>query len=129
MSPTIEEIRIELNALFKDSAEKAMKVMADTQEEIVIAFCAKYGLHPEECISVYQDNKFWVEKKSDEHIEKITHGRHKSVDSIVKTNKKLLAFVKYVEKESLSHIHERWQNQEVGARARSLLKEIGELNA
>ncbi len=119
MKKTIEEIRIELDKVFKESSDQAIIAMTNMQEEIVIAFCAKYGLHPEECISCYQDNKFWVEKRSDEHIAKITKGRHKSIDSLLEINKKLLSFIKEFHKNP---------SDDFIIKAKDLLKEIGELD-
>jgi hypothetical protein len=63
MPKTIEEWRLEINDLFTKSVNEAAKIMNDMQSEIIIAFCAKYGLEPNQCILCYQGNKFWVEKK------------------------------------------------------------------
>jgi hypothetical protein len=45
------------------SATDAAKMMVESQTEIMIAFMAKYGIQPNECILCYQGNKFWVESK------------------------------------------------------------------
>ena len=74
---TIEEWRIELNNLMNKNSEEAIKIMCEVSEEIVIAFCAKYKLNPEEAISVYQGNKFWVEKIDESHIQKISNAFYK----------------------------------------------------
>lgn len=63
---TIEEFRQELSELIKKSSNEAAKLMANMQEEIIIAFIAKYKLQPEEVILFYEGNKFWVEPKSEQ---------------------------------------------------------------
>ena len=60
---TIEEWRDKLKEAFKNSAFEFSQLIANSQSEIIIAFCAKYGLLPDECVLCYQGNKFWVEKK------------------------------------------------------------------
>jgi len=63
MTKTIDEMREEFQALFKISVEEAIKKIHDTQEEIMIAFMAKYKLYPEEVRLCYQGTNFWVEKR------------------------------------------------------------------
>ncbi len=63
MDKTIEEFRQEINDLMVKCSNDAVKMMVNMQSEIMIAFCAKYGLQPDEVILCYQGNKFWVEKK------------------------------------------------------------------
>jgi len=60
---TIEEWRESINDMMKKSANDAAQIMIDMSAEIVIAFCAKYHLQPEEAVLCYQGNKFWVDKK------------------------------------------------------------------
>lgn len=60
---TIEEWRESINDMMKKSANDAAKIMTDMSTEIVIAFCAKYHLQPEEAVLCYQGNKFWVDQK------------------------------------------------------------------
>ena len=63
MSKTMEELRKEFNSIFHNKCEEfALKIM-ECQDEIILAFMAKYGLQPDECVLCYQENKFWVEKK------------------------------------------------------------------
>jgi hypothetical protein len=122
MTESIEKIREKLDELFKTNTEEMMKVMANTHEEILIAFCAKYGIHPEQAVSVYQNNKFWVEKRDDEHIKKMTQGRIKSYNSLYDKYNKLLAFIKeIINPESEMGLDEEY------AIAKKLLKEVGEL--
>ena len=63
MSKTMDDWREEFNELFKKSTNEAMKIMLNCSTDILIAFCAKYGIQPDEAILCYQGNKFWVEKK------------------------------------------------------------------
>lgn len=63
MQKTIEDFREEINELFKKSSCEAAKFMVNCQTEIMIAFCAKYAIQPDEIILCYQGNRFWVEKK------------------------------------------------------------------
>lgn len=70
MNKTIEEWRIDLYSKLEKSVEEAMKTIINCHEEILIAFCAKYKIPPNEIVVCYEGNKFWVEKRSDNHIEK-----------------------------------------------------------
>ena len=64
MTKTIEEWRQEiLHELMMKSANDAAKLMNEMQSEILIAFCAKYNLQPDQAVLCYQGNKFWVDKK------------------------------------------------------------------
>jgi hypothetical protein len=55
----MDEIREELS---KKSID-AWKMFNEMQEEILIAFMAKYGLQPEEVVLCHQGTKIWVERK------------------------------------------------------------------
>lgn len=63
MTKTIEEWRDELQAIVKISVDEASRLIANSKEEILIAFMAKYSLQPNECIVCYSGDKFWVERK------------------------------------------------------------------
>lgn len=59
---TIEEWREEINGLFVKSANETAKLLAHMQSEILIAFCAKYSIMPDQATLCYQANKIWVER-------------------------------------------------------------------
>lgn len=63
MTKTIDDWREEINELFLKSSNEALKLINNMQTEIIIAFCAKYNLQPNEVVLCYQGNKFWVEKR------------------------------------------------------------------
>jgi hypothetical protein len=89
MNKTMEDWRIELNDLFMKSANDAAIMMANMQSEIMIAFCTKYGIPPNECILCYQGNQFWVEKKECKWIN--------VKDKLPPKWKKVLVYAKYFE--------------------------------
>jgi hypothetical protein len=60
---TMDEYRIEFTELFLESAQEFAIKLGECQSEILLAFCAKYGMQPDEAVLLYQGNKFWVEKK------------------------------------------------------------------
>lgn len=64
MTKTIEEWREKVNKLVQDKSNEMAKLIIDHQSEIMLAFCAKYGLMPDEIVLCYQGNRFWVEKKN-----------------------------------------------------------------
>src|ERR1700679_3112234 len=89
----IEEHREILQGIATESMEEAVKIIIECHEEIVIAFMAKYKLSPEDVITCHEGNKFWVEKRDDEHIIKMTEGRIKSYNNLLDVYKKLLGFI------------------------------------
>ena len=88
---TIDEYREEIQKAAEVSMEAATKMISDNQENILIAFVAKYGLPPEEIVSCFQNGKFWVEKKTEEHI--AIRKDHHMIQQFLERYKKMLAFV------------------------------------
>ena len=61
---TMDEIRVEIHNLATGSMEEASKAIFSAQEEILIAFIAKYGIQPDEAALCFQGSRFWVEKRN-----------------------------------------------------------------
>jgi hypothetical protein len=105
---TMDDWRININEFMNKSVKEAAEIYINMQDEIIIAFCAKYKIMPDKAVLIYQGNKFWVENKT-------------------KTDKdnayeKLLEFAKYAAHEEIEHDLQFSLSEQ----ARKLLKEIGE---
>lgn len=48
---------------FQAAARKALSQVYEQRDEILKAFVAKHGFHPDECCQVQQGTKWWVEKR------------------------------------------------------------------
>lgn len=69
-SKTIEKYREDLTDIVKKSMDSFVQKTIECKEEILLAFIAKYGCHPDDVIACQMTNKngvikFWVEKKDE----------------------------------------------------------------
>ena len=67
-SKTIEQHREDLTDILKKSIDDFVQKTSECKEEILLAFIAKYGCHPDEVVACQMTNhngvtQFWVEKK------------------------------------------------------------------
>lgn len=67
-SKTIEQYRENLAETIKKSVESFVQKTSACKEEILLAFIAKYGCHPDEVVACQATNangvtEFWIEKR------------------------------------------------------------------
>lgn len=69
-SKTIEQYREDLTDIVKKSVDSFVRKTTECKEEILLAFIAKYGCHPDEIVACQMTRpdgvtEFWVEKKNE----------------------------------------------------------------
>ena len=62
---SIEELKKYISDILVNHSHEFAAKLSQCREEIILAFMAKYGLQPNQCKLIYQDNEFWVEAKED----------------------------------------------------------------